>query len=57
MKRQKILIIVLLSLFVLLLCGYFFLIRPMTATVEEGENSGSKGTMPCPLTNSSFLCL
>lgn len=38
MKRQKILIIVLLSLFVLLLCGYFFLIRPMTATVEEGEN-------------------
>jgi len=38
MKRQKILIIALLSLFVLLLCGYFFFIRPLTKTVENDEN-------------------
>ncbi len=34
MKRQKILIIVLLSLFVLLLVGYFFVIRPLTEPEE-----------------------
>ena len=50
MKRQKILIIVLLSLFVLLLAGYFFVIRPLTEPekvetvapeTEAGEALGS----------------
>ena len=39
MKRQKILIIVLLSLFILLLVGYFLIIRPMTETPEETDEA------------------
>ena len=37
MKRQKILIVTLLCLFVLLLAGYFLVIRPITQTPEETE--------------------
>lgn len=39
MKRQKILIIVLLALFVLLLCGYFLIIRPLTKPAEDSNEN------------------
>ncbi len=39
MKRQKIRIIVLLSLFVLLLAGYFLVIRPLTEPEEEQKET------------------
>ena len=39
MKRQKIRIIVLLSLFVLLLAGYFLVIRPLTEPDEEQKEA------------------
>ena len=39
MKRQKIRIIVLLSLFVLLLAGYFLVIRPLTEPDEEQKET------------------